>query len=346
MTKYFVSIVVFACMFLGLCCKDNGITPIEEVKPGRRDYKWFIDTIYAGGNYINGINGVSSNDVWVISNPGDFSQTFYHFDGMKWSTDGANRSIAPEAIRAFASNDVWAVGLGGDIWHYNGTSWNRHTKIPSPNTNYYSLASLDGNISTNLYAVGNLSYTGSDLRQLIYHLNSGLWSRIDIPDSICSLIKIRFYAPGKALILGGKYAPDGSAPDTSKIFTFDGNNLHEIYSAHGNYLGKGNFATIPGGVIISKGMKLTFFDGTSEIEIITIKNDLFRNGLEARSVKDIFLGMNDGVAHYNGSDIQYLLNFSNSNYFGILIEAFENSVFIAANDRNLQKIIVFRGYLK
>jgi hypothetical protein len=332
-------------MFLGLCCKDNGISPIQDT-PGRRDYTWFVETIYAGGNIINGIDGASPTDVWAVSIPGDFSQTFYHFNGAKWSTDSINRSISPFSVRAFTSNDVWSVGLQGDIWHYNGTSWSQHTKIPPPNTNYYTLEDVDGNSSTDLYTVGNLSYSGSDLHPLIYHLSGNSWSQINIQDvPFCTIFKIRFYAPRKSLVIGLKHLPDGSSPDSSKIFSFDGSNLNEIYSAQDNQDGLADIARVTDGIIVSKGRRLVLFNGTQEQDITTIQSALFGSVVEARSIKDIFLGMNDGIAHYNGSDIQYLFKFSSTHVGGIGIKLFANSAFIVTYFRDQNMNVVYRGYL-
>lgn len=339
--------VCLCLLFFNLSCKNgNPITPLDDT-PGRRDYTWFVDTIYAGGNYVNGIDGVSPNDVWVITNAGDFSQTFYHFDGTNWLNDGINRSIAPNAIRAFTSHDVWAVGIGGDIWHYNGTSWNQNTKIQPPNTNYYDLEGVDGNSSVDQYAVGNLSFNGDDLFPLIYHYNGSSWTRINIQNIVdCDFYKIRFYAQDHALILGSTHKPDGSTPDSSQIFMFDGEHLQEIYSALENREGLAYFTNIPNGIIILRGVQLTYFDGIHEQEIFTVQNSLFVNSIEARNVKDIFLGMSDGIAHYNGSDVQFLLKF-NLNFRGFeIIKIFPNSVFIATHDWNTNLNIIYRGYLK
>lgn len=346
MTKNILFVYCTLLILIGSDCKNNPITPPDDT-PGRRDYTWFVDTIYAGGNIIRGIDGVSPNDVWAISEAGDFSQTFYHFDGTKWSTDSAYQSMAPEAVRAFASNDVWSVGLSGDIWHYNGTSWSQNAKIPPPNTNYYTLEDVDGIISSDLFTVGNYSISGSDLHPLIYHLSGNSLSRINIQDvPFCTIFKIRFYAPGKSLVIGLKHLPDGSSPDSSKIFSFDGSNLYEIYSAQDNQDGLSDIARIVDGIIISKGRRLVFFNGNQEQDITTVQSTSFGNVIEARSTKDIFLGMSDGIAHYNGGDIQYLFKFDITPFGGIGIKLFANSAFIVTYYRDQNMNVVYRGYLK
>lgn len=177
-TQFLLSAVLLCSLFLNLGCKkDDGSCPTcpTNIEPGRRDYTWFIDTIYAGGNIIRGIDGVSPNDVWVISTPGDLSKTFYHFDGTRWSTDGVNRSIAPAAIRAFASNNVWSVGLGSEIWHYDGNAWNSQTKLTADSSSYYSLEDIDGISSTNMYAVGYDITTGTGV---LLFFDGNIWNKL------------------------------------------------------------------------------------------------------------------------------------------------------------------------
>ena len=346
MTKYFMYLFAIIFMLTASDCRKNPVGPIDDT-PGRRDYTWFVDTIYAGGNIIRGIDGISQTDVWAISEAGDLSKTFYHFNGTKWSTDGINRSIAPEAIHAFASNDIWCVGLQGDIWHYNGTAWSSQAKIPPPNTNYYDLQDVDGNSSTDLYAVGNFSYNGGDLYPLMYHYDGNTWTRVNVQNILdCSLYKIRCYTQDKALVMGSTHKPDGSVPDSSKIYLFSGDNLQEIYSAVETVGSMGDIAKVPGGILLLKGRGLFFFDGTNQQELITIQNSEFGNSVVGRGIKDVFFGMWDGIAQYNGADIQYLYNFSDPNIRIDFIKVFPNSIFINSYNRTLQINIIFRGYLK
>ena len=129
-------------------------------------------------------------------------------------------------------------------------------------------------------------------------------------------------------------------------FSFDGLNLHEIYSAQENRIGKGDFVSIPNGIIVLRGPRLTYYNGSQEQDILIVTSTLFGNIIDARSTKDVFLGMLDGIAHYNGTDIQYLYNFPTANIRGTEIMIFESSVFVLAYDRDKQINIIYRGYLK
>jgi hypothetical protein len=326
-------------------CKKNPIAPPTDT-PGRRDYTWFIDTIYAGGNIISSIDGVSTSDVWVTSVPGSSSQIFYHFDGTKWSTDNVNRSFDPERIRAVASNSVWSVGFSGDIWHYDGNQWGAQAKLTADSNFVVGLESIDGDSPIDLFVVGEFFAPGDNMHPLIYHLSGNTWYRIGIQDLLdCNLYKIRFYSPGKALILAGKHLPDGSAPDSSKIFAFESNSLREIYSNVAGQDGYGDFAPVPNGIIIAKGRNLFLDNRDGETFITKIQNSYFLNGVEARNEKDIIIAMTDGIAQYNGADVQYLYHFLGTSTRIYGMKLFTNGAFIVARDLSMNTNYIYRGYL-
>ena len=195
--------------------------------------------------------------------------------------------------------------------------------------------------------MGNLSFNGDDLYPLMYHYDGNTWTRVTVSTiTDCDFYKIRFYALNHALILGSTHKPDSSVPDSCKIYKFDGTNVQEIYSATEGQSELGNFTNCLEGIIILRGMHLTLFDGSSEQDILTVQNSLFVNNIAARTTKDIFLGMSDGIAHYNGTDIQYLFKYYQGFHGAAIIKVFSNSVFIATNDWNTNLNVIYRGYLK
>lgn len=76
---------------------------------------WTVSGV--GDQALNGVWGTSDSDVWTSS-----SGNLWHWNGTKWSPT----SIGPGTVRAIAgraTNDVWAVGLGGTLAHWNGATW-------------------------------------------------------------------------------------------------------------------------------------------------------------------------------------------------------------------------------
>jgi hypothetical protein len=68
--------------------------------------------------------------------------------------------------------------------------------------------------------------------------------------------------------------------------------------------------------------------------------------LWGRNNRDIFLGLRDGVSHYNGNDISSLIKFNSS---GVRITGgvvFEKEIFVLATNINTGLNIIYRGVLK
>jgi hypothetical protein len=68
-----------------------------------------------------GVFGTGSTDVWAVGR-----HTVLHYDGTTWSAvqtgfDGASFN----AVWAGSPDDVWAVGEGGIVLHFDGVSWRR-----------------------------------------------------------------------------------------------------------------------------------------------------------------------------------------------------------------------------
>ena len=340
-------LVMISTVILTLSSCNKVVGPHYATQPGPRDYTWQVDTINADGNILSSIDGSSDSSVWAVGEAGDFRFTIWHFDGKKWSTDSVNRPLSPNAVRAFSPTDVWAVGEDGQIWNYNGIDWSQQARVPLPKgAQGMFLNGIDGNSPSNLYADGEFFDSLDNAHPLIYHLSGSQWSQIkiqDFPD--CGLYKMSFFASNRALVLGFKHLPDGSAPDSDKIFSFDGNNLQEIYSGIENRTGWADFCRIAGGCILLEGTSLSFYDGGQSQSLLMIASSNSGAGIVARSTDDVVLSMLDGIAQYNGSDLEYLYHFTGSKLYVTGMKMFSKSLFILTHDYSNGLNYVYRGYL-
>lgn len=332
-------------MTLGSCNKVVG--PHYATQPGSRDYTWQVDTIKTPQTNMRAIDGVSDSDAWAISSAGDFRFTIFHFNGETWLTDSVDRPLSPNGIRVFSSSDAWIVGQEGEVWRYDGTGWTQQAKIPPPlGATDYFLEDVNGYAPTNLYAVGEyFDSTGNRSHSLIYRLSGDSWSRVNIQSTFCTLYKIVFLAPESAFIVGVENALNNASMDTSKIFEFNGMDLHSIYSAPEIPGQMGDVARVPDGVVILEGGQLSYYDGSTERMLTNIQSSEFGGSIAARTTEDVFLGMLNGVAQYNGTDVQYLLTNSSPNIRVEFIKVFPNSLFVLAHDYSTGWNLVYRGYL-
>jgi len=146
-----IFLIIAAASLFNTC---NITEPTDNLKPGRRDYTWTVDTLNIPFTVLTRIWGSSPSDVWAIGPGGDLDKTIYHFDGVRWSNDGISRPLSPTTIFGFSASDVWICGLGGDIWNYNGIDFIKKTTITILNYNFLGFEDIWGDSPNSIYAVG------------------------------------------------------------------------------------------------------------------------------------------------------------------------------------------------
>jgi Big-like domain-containing protein len=117
---------------------------------------------------IGAIWGAAPDDIFIALE-GAGSNNIYRWNGVSWSamTVPANDGIT--AMWGVSRNDVWAVGIGGDMLHWNGSTWT----LSNPQTN--ALFGIWGYASNQIWAAGN---SGTILRY-----NGASWSVLTTPSA-------------------------------------------------------------------------------------------------------------------------------------------------------------------
>jgi hypothetical protein len=127
------------------------------------------------GNYLRGVAGIASNDVWAVgySDNGTGAQTLVeHWDGTAWSiVPSPNVSSGPNelnAVTALAANNVWAVGTYGSatalVEHWDGTQWSI-----DPSAEAASLQDVEAVSALDIWAVGSSFNSGGQPRTMRYN---------------------------------------------------------------------------------------------------------------------------------------------------------------------------------
>jgi hypothetical protein len=123
---------------------------------------------------IYDVSGTSPNDVFIVGSQippygvpigtPDFFHIVLHYDGSTWSEsfhiyEDHEVGSLMTAVWASAGNDVFVVGLHGNIWHFDGSVWSPMT---SPTSEH--LLDVWASSGSDVYAVGDggiLRYNGS-----------------------------------------------------------------------------------------------------------------------------------------------------------------------------------------
>ncbi len=332
--------LLFLLVLILNSCGENGVEPIPQPQPGRRDYVWTVDTLNPGGFYpnFNRIWGSSPADVYVTGQGNPPNNNLWHYDGISWKPSTENYLINLFGFYGFAKNDIWLSSVdNGEIWHYNGTAWILTTKLQLDGYKV-AIENFWGTSSNNLYAstiVEKKDYTRS--YGAVFHYDGNSWKRtttVDYEDYLFDNIRIN---NTDSILVINAWAVHS---DLEKILIWTGKNFSEILS------------TFEGTSLINIGDKIFFSNGKRVYqhgkENFTLWQDFtgteFQRLLGARNERDVFTISKSGIGHFNGTDFQtiYKTNFAISR-----AAIFEKEVFFITHDGfNTKPVVVIRGKLK
>jgi hypothetical protein len=138
--------------------------------------KWTLKkvTINFRGNLITaaieGISAFSSTDIWLM-----FGGEPVHGDGQNWidydiRTITGNNSLSVSKGWGSSSSDMYFVGRGGSIAHYNGSSW-----IPMTSNTTVDLQDIWGIDGSHIWAAGTNDIDG---HSVLLQCNGTSWTKI------------------------------------------------------------------------------------------------------------------------------------------------------------------------
>jgi len=130
---------------------------------------------------LNSVSFVSANDGWAVgyADPQDGEQTVcIHWDGKSWTRFpclGSQKGTLA-AVKAIATDDVWAVGQDTDgslAVHWDGKKWNKVSLDPT-NKNPVALAALDAVSGKDVWA-GGITARDDKAFGVIEHWDGKAW---------------------------------------------------------------------------------------------------------------------------------------------------------------------------
>jgi hypothetical protein len=339
--KKLIPALFLVTIFSFITCDDNPVNG-DDTKPGRRDYTWTVDTLMTPAyTLVRRMWGSGQNDVWAILSGADLDRTIWHYDGVSWTTDGVFRSIEPASIFGFAPENIWLGGHQGEIWHYDGTSWSPFTILVANQGTTITWENIWGVNPNDIYAVG--AYKDRNLLNnngVIAHFDGSSWNLLNINGN-GNLVQVYKDLSGYYFIRGTLYG----MIDTSKVFLLIQNKLTEIYSNQATSSYIAYIGLINDRVLISYGKDIYTYLNNHFKLFYSVGNLSFTGGIYGRSLKDIFLGMRDGIAHYDGNDVQYLVNPKNPNTGTTSNFILEKEVFFPFYDFTNGKTYMYKGTL-
>jgi hypothetical protein len=129
------------------------------------------------GNSVAGlwaVGGSSATDVFAVGSTGvswDCCQNIVHYDGVSWSDMAVPDLLLPGVLLGVwvnSADDVFAVGGGGTILHYDGTAW----AVMESGTSF-DLGGIWGSSPGDVFAVGEGG--------TVLHYDGRSWSPMSVP---------------------------------------------------------------------------------------------------------------------------------------------------------------------
>ncbi len=311
----FVVLISFF-LLLVLSCNDNPVSPPND-QPGRRDYVWTVDTI----NYPNSITriwGSSPSDVWAVGPGGDLYKTIWHFDGEKWSTDNTFRRISPYSIYGFSPNDIY-IGSGlGIISHFDGNQWEIVAQLTKDGHNdivfdnmWGPTMSVFGHLLTyELYAFGAYpDEHGYANESVIVRFQGNEWEVLNT-NGLKGIVEHLYENKSKDIFIQSIDIGGGQHYDSTLIYEYSDGKYTKLYSSVWDRGSQADISLINGEIYFILGNEIAQRKNNQFQTYLTINNSNFYQKIWGRNSKDIFLSMIDGLAHYNGTDVEYLFQYN------------------------------------
>jgi hypothetical protein len=334
-------------VFLLLCLSSlaqfscNTTEPIDDLKPGRRDYTWTVDTLILPFNPFTDITGTSPTDLWVCS-PGDADKIFYHYDGNSWTTDNVFRVYSPKSVYSLGTINVWSSGREGRIWNYSNNVWNEIIKYSFNNITDITFEVIYCKSNDNIITAGQY-FINEDYYGIILKYDGKIWNKIALPEIRTAFADIAINNSGKIYLWGVSFS--STSESTYQFYELNGLNLKEIYSgSQSTHSEDGSLLQLGSETYFIIGFDFFSYNGSDFQKVGRLTDSSkFRNIGAGRNKKDVFLFMTDGIMHYNGEDAAYLYQTIDKSFVSKAI-IFEKEVFFLGRDINGNNLI-FHGKL-
>ena len=345
--KKIILIVNIALVLFNSC--DSSTEYIENTTPGRRDYTWTVDTLGGINSPRGKMWGSSPTDIWATSTSA-WEYSISHFDGYNWSSYGIQGIINPSAIYGFSKNNIFIGSENGNIWHYDGVGWKKFAEITKDGHQDIVLGNIWGENSNDFYVFGAYPDSIGAYNKSVIALYKDYNWNILTSDGLIGIVGNLFENTLENKVYLNTYRISGGQYyDSTLIFEYNQIKYQQLYSSVWTKGLQADISFINNEVIFVLGNKVAKRVSSQFQTILNVTNPNFYQRIWGRSDKDIFLLMTDGLAHYNGSDVQYLFHFPLANQipwtqiFGAAL--FENDVFFSVYEPPTGLSLVYHGKL-
>jgi hypothetical protein len=338
-TKSLILLTLFT--FLSSCNK-NSVEPEPNYEPGRRDYVWTMDTIKAYYIYFNSIWGKNANDVWAVSSVGSVFENIYRYDGTKWYRE-TRTPIGNTVSLSGTENNLWICCKDGRIWNYKNDAFTSSPQFKYENEEilFFSMAGKNDN---EIYAGGGkrISYNKD---ALLYKCTDNNWQQNNVLKNYGNVYWLKYSSRNNKYYFL-TYLDNETLMDTVKLFEYDGKEPKMLFENSTIEDFRCSINDVDGYIYVLIGNKILRYTNREYQPYLEINLPNFGGQFWGRNKNDFFIRMQDGLLHYNGTDLEYILKFPVNITFGSCALVLEKDIFLHAHDDKTGYNIIYHGTLK
>lgn len=337
-----IIIILPAIILILNTCNNNPVTP-DNTKPGRRDYEWTVDTLDVLNNPYYRMWANSSTDIWCISSS-SWDKSIAHFNGVNWNLFGVPGIVNPFSIYGFANNNIFIGAENGKIWRFDGSNWILFAELTKDDHDYIVFDNIWGESPNNIFAFGAYpDSNGYANNSVIAHFYNDNWEMINT-DELFGIVEHLYknFSDNKIYIqvIGGR-----EFADSTHIYEYSNGKYYKLYSNIWTQGLQADISLINGEVYFALGNEIAIRRNDQFQLILKVYNPNFYQRIWGRSNKDIFLMMVDGLAHYDGTDIEYLFHYPfHTQIAGAAM--FDKEVIFLVYESSTNLNLIYRGKLK
>lgn len=330
-----ITIILTTIIITYSCKKDGIVTPDDSnATPGRRDYTWVADTINNPFLNFQNIWGKDPNNLWTAGVM--MSDGLYKYDGSKWSLDDRVYISDPIAVWGY-ENSVWIGNDQGCIWKFetNSNSYIQELTDLKIDGNVAMFSAMTGTSSNEIYTVGYKAHN-----PIIVKYNGKTWTVDKLLSDLGGFSQIIYTSKND------RYYIVLSLKDYStQILEYDRKELKKIYEYPPSNGGP-TVTVIDGYAYFVIGQKIYRYFNNNMEYIFEVNDPNFGGCVWGRNRNDIFTRMQDGLAHYNGTDWKYLFKVAEPARLAPRSAIFDKEVFIPVRVKRTGYSIIYHGKLK
>ncbi len=322
-------------------CSNNPADPgddEENLQQGRRDYTWTIDTIKAQSSHSYSMWGFAANNLYVAGLNG--GGQIFRFNGSKWNAEPGVTINNPVDFVGLG-NKMWICGKQGDIWCYSGTGYQKEFECAPAVTGPVNMYDMDGRSENEIFACAGRSNQFQP-NGLVFKYDGTTWSLFKIFENSGVFTSLKYSSKNDKYYFKSSLQ-NNFGVSIDRVYEFDRNEIKLIKEHEARGDNRTTVNTINGYVYITVGNKLYRYINDNMELLYEITDSNFIDPLGGRNKKDIFFGMTDGIAHYNGTDFQYLLKVQENVWINNKAMVFEKDIFIPVQDFNSGSLLIYHG---